>query len=126
MAKTKNLKEKSKKFEVFEVPESPLLPFEFRIPGEKKHRQLPNLKGLPVKQITQLKAALAPVIRANKRGKKVPDSASEKVGLVIIELFDTYCPGITSKLSDPQLAALMKAWEAHSQIDMGESEASPI
>lgn len=106
----------------FHVPESTSAePFTFRIPGEKKDRTIPSLQALPIGIKHVLGKAAAPIERAKKAGKKPGTKEAQALGEAILHLFDTLAPGVTDALNERQLGALMRAWQEHSEIEVGES-----
>lgn len=110
--------------DVFEVEATSREPFRFRLPGEKKIRELQHLDTMPIGIKQQLASAAAPMQRAKKAGRTPTEAQASHVGEAIIRLFEFACPGITDQVDADQLAALLKGWEQHSGIKSGESSAS--
>lgn len=105
----------------FQVTASSLDPFVFRLPGERKDRELPHLGSLPIGIKGDLARASAPMMKAIKAGRKPTDAAELAAGEAMLSLFDRVAPGLTNLIDERQLAQLMAAWEEHSGVSLGES-----
>jgi hypothetical protein len=112
----------------FEVPASKAShkqnQFEFKVPGEKKKRTLPQLKFLPIGIRTKLAEAGRPIAAAQEAGVKPETADLERMGTLQLELLEKHSPGISDVLDTEQLGALLVAWQEASGITVGESQAS--
>lgn len=110
--------------DVFEVKATELEPFRFRLPGESEIRELPHLGTMPISIKKQVEEAAAPMRRAMKAGKQPSDRQARAAGEAMVKLFEAAQPGLTSLVDESQLIALAEGWQAHSEITVGESQAS--
>ena len=117
--------------DVFELSSSDITQsekFRFKLPGEKRIYEVPNLNRLPVGVRMGLSEAAKPLAEAQKRKRepKPEDVASAAVvaksaaAEAQVKLLDRYCPGILDKIDEVQAGELMKAWADHSGISAGE------
>ena len=102
-------------FELGKVDVSQSEKFRFRVPGEKKIRELPNMNRLPIGVRLGLAEAAKPLAKAQKRGKDVAAAAEAQV-----KLLERLSPGILDLIDETQAGELMKAWAEHSGISAGE------
>lgn len=107
--------------DVFEVEVDDLPPFRFHLKGEEQVRELPHMSLMPIGLKQRLAVASQPIKRAMKAGKKPSVAQATAAGEVMLEFFEAASRGITDEINEHQLAALMKAWEEHSRIELGES-----
>lgn len=98
--------------------------FRFRVPDEKKIRELPNLNRLPIGARLGLAEAATPLARAQKRGKDPRPEDVAAAAEAQVRLLERFSPGILELIDETQAAELMKAWAEHSGISMGESSGS--
>ena len=94
--------------------------FRFKIPGEKRVRELPNMNRLPIGVRLGLAEVAKPLAKAQKRGKdpRLEDVAAAAEAQV--RLLERFSPGILELIDETQAAELMKAWADHSGISAGE------
>lgn len=107
-------------FELSKVDISQSEKFRFRVPGEKKIRELPNMNRLSIGVRLGLAEVAKPLAKAQKRGK---DPRPEEVAAAAeaqVRLLERFSPGILELIDETQAAELMKAWAEHSGISAGE------
>lgn len=114
---------------VFQLPAFSPDSFEFAFPGEKKKYRLPLVQDLPLDIRQQMSKAMVVAERVQKLAQRGRDYQPTTEDVEIMTnaqsaILERYAPGITSKISEAQFAALMEAWRDASQIDAGESQAS--
>lgn len=109
--------------EVFELRSSDITQsekFRFKLPGEKKIYEVPNLNRLPVGVRMGLSEAAKPLAEAQKRKREPRPEDVAAAAEAQVKLLDRYCPGILDKIDEVQAGELMKAWADHSGISAGE------
>jgi len=109
--------------EVFELSSSDITQsekFRFKLPGEKKIYEVPNLNRLPVGVRMGLSEAAKPLAEAQKRKREPKPEDVASAAEAQVKLLDRYCPGILDKIDEIQAGELMKAWADHSGISAGE------
>lgn len=107
-------------FELGKVDISQSDKFRFRIPGEKKVRELPNMNRLPIGVRLGLAEAAKPLAKAQKRGRDPRPEDVAAAAEAQVRLLDRFSPGILDLIDETQAAELMKAWAEHSGISAGE------
>lgn len=98
--------------------------FRFRVPGEKKIRELPNMNRLPIGARLGLAEVARPLAKAQKRGKEPHPEDVAAAAEAQVKLLERFSPGVLDLIDETQAAELMKAWAEHSGISMGESSGS--
>lgn len=98
--------------------------FRFKVPGEKKIRELPNMNKLPIGTRLGLAEAAKPLAKAQKRGKDPRPEDVSAAAEAQVKLLERFSPGILDLIDETQAAELMRAWAEHSGISMGESSGS--
>lgn len=111
-------------FELDKVDLSQSEKFRFRVPGEKKIRELPNMNRLPIGARLGLAEAAKPLAKAQKRGKEPHPEDVAAAAEAQVRLLERFSPGILDLIDETQAAELMRAWAEHSGISMGESSGS--
>lgn len=111
-------------FELDKVDLSQSEKFRFRVPGEKKIRELPNMNRLPIGARLGLAEAAKPLAKAQKRGRDPRPEDVAAAAEAQVRLLERFSPGILDMIDETQAAELMKAWAEHSGISMGESSGS--
>lgn len=109
--------------DVFELSRSDITQsekFRFKLPGEKKIYEVPNLNRLPVGVRMGLSEAAKPLAEAQKRKREPRPEDVAAAAEAQVKLLDRYCPGILDKIDEAQAGELMKAWAEHSGISAGE------
>lgn len=109
--------------DVFELSSSDITQsekFRFKLPGEKKIYEVPNLNRLPVGVRMGLSEAAKPLAEAQKRKREPRPEDVAAAAEAQVKLLDRYCPGILDKIDESQAGELMKAWAEHSGISAGE------
>lgn len=109
--------------DVFELSSSDITQsekFRFKLPGEKKIYEVPNLNRLPVGVRMGLSEAAKPLAEAQKRKREPKPEDVASAAEAQVKLLDRYCPGILDKIDEVQAGELMKAWADHSGISAGE------
>lgn len=94
--------------------------FRFKLPGEKKVYEVPNLNRLPIGVRMGLSEAARPLAEAQKRMREPRPEDVVAAAEAQMKLLDRYCPGILDKIDETQAGELMKAWADHSGISAGE------
>ena len=94
--------------------------FRFRVPGEKKIRELPNMNRLPIGARLGLAEVAKPLAKAQKRGKDPHPEDVAAAAEAQVRLLERFSPGILELIDETQAAELMKAWAEHSGISAGE------
>lgn len=94
--------------------------FRFKIPGEKRVRELPNLNRLPIGARLGIAEAAKPLAKAQKRGKDPRPEDVAAAAEAQVRLLERFSPGILELIDETQAAELMKAWAEHSGISAGE------
>mgnify|MGYP000870432355 CR=1 FL=1 len=94
--------------------------FRFRVPGEKKIRELPNMNRLPIGVRLGLAEVAKPLAKAQKRGKEPHPEDVAAAAEAQVRLLERFSPGILDLIDETQAAELMKAWAGHSGISAGE------
>ena len=107
-------------FELSKADISQLEKFRFRVPGEKKIRELPNMNRLPIGVRLGLAEAAKPLAKAQKRGKDPHPEDVAAAAEAQVRLLERFSPGILELIDETQAAELMKAWADHSGISAGE------
>lgn len=98
--------------------------FRFKVPGEKKVRELPNMNRLPIGARLGLAEVAKPLAKAQKRGKDPRPEDVSAAAEAQVKLLERFSPGILDLIDETQAAELMKAWAEHSGISAGESSGS--
>lgn len=98
--------------------------FRFKVPGEKKVRELPNMNRLPIGARLGLAEVAKPLAKAQKRGREPHPEDVAAAAEAQVRLLERFSPGILDLIDETQAAELMKAWAEHSGISMGESSGS--
>ena len=111
-------------FELSRVDLSQSEKFRFKVPGEKKIRELPNMNRLPIGARLGLAEAAKPLAKAQKRGREPRPEDVSAAAEAQVKLLEQFSPGILELIDETQAAELMKAWAEHSGISMGESSGS--
>lgn len=111
-------------FELAKVDLSQSEKFRFRVPGEKKIRELPNMNRLPIRARLGLAEAAKPLAKAQKRGREPRPEDVAAAAEAQVKLLERFSPGVLDLIDEAQAAELMKAWARHSGISMGESSGS--
>lgn len=111
-------------FELDKVDLSQSEKFRFRVPGEKKVRELPNMNRLPIGARLGLAEAAKPLAKAQKRGRDPRPEDVSTAAEAQVRLLERFSPGILDLIDETQAAVLMRAWAEHSGISMGESSGS--
>ena len=111
-------------FELDKVDLSQSEKFRFRVPGEKKTRELPNMNRLPIGARLGLAEAAKPLVKAQKRGRDPRPEDVAAAAEAQLKLLERFSPGILDLIDEAQAAELMRAWAEHSGISMGESSGS--
>ena len=109
--------------DVFELSSSDITQsekFRFKLPGEKKIYEVPNLNRLPVGVRMGLSEAAKPLAEAHRRKREPRPEDVAAAAEAQVKLLDRYCPGILDKIDEVQAGELMKAWADHSGISAGE------
>lgn len=109
--------------DVFELSSSDITQsekFRFKLPGEKKIYEVPNLNRLPVGVRMGLSEAAKPLAEAQKRKREPRPEDVAAAAEAQVKLLDRYCPGILDKIDETQAGELMRAWADHSGISAGE------
>lgn len=109
--------------DIFELSSSDITQsekFRFKLPGEKKIYEVPNLNRLPVGVRMSLSEAARPLAEAQKRKREPKPEDVAAAAEAQVKLLDRYCPGILDKIDEVQAGELMKAWADHSGISAGE------
>lgn len=107
-------------FELCKVDISQTEKFRFRVPGEKKTRELPNMNRLPIGVRLGLAEAAKPLAKAQKRGKDPRPEDVAAAAEAQVKLLERLSPGILDLIDETQAGELMKAWAEHSGISAGE------
>lgn len=107
-------------FELGKVDISQSEKFRFRIPGEKKVRELPNMNRLPIGVRLGLAEAAKPLAKAQKRGRDPRPEDVAAAAEAQVKLLERLSPGILDLIDETQAGELMKAWAEHSGISTGE------
>lgn len=107
-------------FELGKVDISQAEKFRFRIPGEKRIRELPNMNRLPIGVRLGLAEAAKPLAKAQKRGKDPRPEDVAAAAEAQVKLLERLSPGILDLIDETQAGELMKAWAEHSGISAGE------
>lgn len=94
--------------------------FRFKLPGEKKIYEVPNLNRLPIGVRMGLSEAAKPLAEAQKRKREPRPEDITAAAEAQVKLLERYCPGILDKIDETQAGELMKAWAEHSGISAGE------
>lgn len=94
--------------------------FRFKIPGEKKVYEVPNLNRLPIGVRMGLSEAAKPLAEAQRRKREPRPEEVAAAAEAQVKLLARYCPGILDKIDETQAGELMKAWADHSGIAAGE------
>lgn len=94
--------------------------FRFKLPGEKRIYEVPNLNRLPIGVRRGLSEAAKPLAEAQKRGREPKAEDVTAAAEAQVNLLDRYCPGVLDKIDETQAGELMKAWADHSGISAGE------
>lgn len=111
-------------FELGKVDLSQSKKFRFKVPGEKKIRELPNMNRLPIGARLGLAEAAKPLAKAQKRGREPRPEDVSAAAEAQVKLLERFSPGILELIDETQAAELMRAWAEHSGISMGESSGS--
>ena len=111
-------------FELSKVDLSQSEKFRFKVPGEKRVRELPNLNRLPIGTRLGLAEVAKPLAKAQKRGKDPHPEDVAAAAEAQVRLLERLSPGILDLIDETQAAELMKAWAEHSGISAGESSGS--
>lgn len=98
--------------------------FRFKVPGEKKIRELPNMNRLPIGARLGLAEVAKPLAKAQKRGRDPHPDDVAAAAEAQVKLLERFSPGILDLIDETQAAELMKAWAEHSGISAGESSGS--
>lgn len=109
--------------DVFELSSSDITQsekFRFKLPGENKIYEVPNLNRLPIGVRMGLSEAAKPLAEAQKRKREPKPEDVASAAEAQVKLLDRYCPGILDKIDEVQAGELMKAWADHSGISAGE------
>lgn len=93
-------------------------PFRFELEG--RTYEFPNLKDLPIGHKALLASSMQPVQRARESGVEPSQADLFQFGMAQIEILEKVSPGITYVADETQLAEIMKAWNSHSEIALGE------
>lgn len=107
-------------FELSRVDISQSERFRFKVPGEKKVRELPNMNRLPIGVRLGLAEVAKPLAKAQKRGKDPHPEDVAAAAEAQVRLLERFSPGILELVDEAQAAELMKAWAEHSGISAGE------
>lgn len=110
----------SEVFELGKVDISQTEKFRFRVPGEKKIRELPNMSRLPIGVRLGLAEAAKPLAKAQKRGRDPRPEDVAAAAKAQVELLERLSPGVLDLIDEAQAGELMKAWAEHSGISTGE------
>ena len=110
----------SEVFELGKVDISQTEKFRFRVSGEKKIRELPNMNRLPIGARLGLAEAAKPLAKAQKRGKDPRPEDVAAAAEAQVRLLERLSPGILDLIDETQAGELMKAWAEHSGISAGE------
>lgn len=94
--------------------------FRFKLPGEKRIYEVPNLNRLPIGVRMGLSEAAKPLAEAQKRNRDPRPEDVTAAAEAQVKLLDRYCPGILDKIDETQAGELMQAWADHSGISAGE------
>lgn len=94
--------------------------FRFRLPGEKKIYEVPNLNRLPIGVRMSISEAAKPLAKAHRRKREPRPEDVTAAAEAQVKLLERYCPGILDKIDETQAGELMKAWADHSGISSGE------
>lgn len=111
-------------FELDKVDLSQSEKFRFRVPGEKKIREFPNMNRLPIGARLGLAEVAKPLAKAQKCGKEPHPKDVAAAAEAQVRLLERLSPGILDLIDETQAAELMKAWAEHSGISVGESSGS--
>lgn len=109
--------------DVFELSASDITQsekFRFKLPGEKKIYEVPNLNRLPIGVRMGLSEAAKPLAEAQKLKREPKPEDVAVAAEAQMKLLDRYCPGILDQIDETQAGELMKAWADHSGISAGE------
>ena len=95
--------------------------FEFTVPGSKKTHSVPKVQYIKPAFLKRLRDLTADV----PAGEEPPDAVKMALFDAQLEMFEHYVPGFGELFDDSdQIGALMAAWQAESNISLGESSAS--
>lgn len=111
-------------FELDKVDLSQSEKFRFRVPGEKKIRELPNINRLPIGARLGLAEAAKPLAKAQTRGRDPRPEDVAAAAEAQVRLLERFSPGLLDLIDETQAAELMRAWAEHSGISSGESSGS--
>lgn len=111
-------------FELGKVDLSQSEKFKFKVPGEKRIRELPNMNRLPIGARLGLAEAAKPLAKARKRSREPRPEDVSAAAEAQVKLLERFSPGILDLIDETQAAELMRAWAEHSGISMGESSGS--
>ena len=109
--------------DVFEVSSADITQsekFRFKLPGDKKIYEVPNLNRLPIGVRMGLSEVAKPLAEAQKRKREPRQEDVAAAAEAQVKLLERYCPGILDKIDEVQAGELMKAWADHSGISAGE------
>lgn len=107
-------------FELGKVDISQSEKFRFKVPGEKKIRELPNMNRLPIGVRLGLAEVAKPLAKAQRRGKDPHPEDLAAAAEAQVRLLERFSPGILELIDETQAAELMRAWAEHSGISAGE------
>lgn len=107
-------------FELGKVDISQSQKFRFRVPGERKIRELPNMNRLPIGVRMGLAEVAKPLAAAQKRGKDPRPDDVAAAAEAQVKLLERFSPGILDLIDETQAGELMRAWAEHSGISVGE------
>lgn len=95
--------------------------FEFKAPGSKKVHSVPKVQYIKPGFLRDLRALTADV----PEGAEPPDDVKMALYDAQLAMFEHYVPGFADMFDDSeQIGELMAAWQAESNISLGESSAS--
>lgn len=110
---------------VYEVPASKASikqnRFEFRVPGSRKTHSVPKVQYIKPSALRRLNELAAQV----PDGEDPSPQISQAIYTEQMALFEHYVPGFEDMFEDSmQIGELFNAWQAESNISLGESSAS--
>lgn len=97
--------------------------FEFTVPGSRKVHTLPKVQYLRPSDLATLQGLASEV----GEGQTPTSEQAQRIYAAQLAIFDHYVPGFIGLFDDSeQIGALMAAWQAESNISLGESSASAV
>ena len=95
--------------------------FEFTVPGSKKVHSVPKVQFVKPSFLREIETLVAGI----PDGQEPPPEVSMALYRAQLAMFEHYVPGFTDLFDDSeQIGSLMAAWQAESNISLGESSAS--